>query len=92
MSEQNVIERWAQDEYKEGVSASAAARQLCRSLGASDVAPTLKRILEVMLGEANRRSFDRSMILKDFEHADAEAAAAARRESFKRINGVSADT
>lgn len=82
----NVIEQWAQEEYRPGVSPGAAARQLCRLLGCTDVAPTLKRMLEDMLSNANRASFDRSQILSDFREADPEAAAEARKKSFRRIN------
>lgn len=60
---QNPIETWAAEEYREGVSPGAAARQLCRSLGAHGVAPTLKRLLEDMLSTANRASFERSQLI-----------------------------
>lgn len=87
MSESNnVIEQWARDEYREGVSAGAAARQLCRLLGAYDAAPTLQRMLEDMLGDRNMASHDRHMILRDFEAASPKAAAEARLASFKRLN------
>jgi hypothetical protein len=52
----NVIEKWTQEVFKVGVSAGAAARQLCRSLGAHGEAPTLKSMLETMLAEANKES------------------------------------
>lgn len=86
--DQNQIETWAAEEYRDGVSPGAAARQLCRSLGANGVAPTLKRLLEDMLSNANRRSFDRAMILNDFDEAAPDAAAAARAASDKRINAA----
>ena len=82
------IEGMAAAEYREGVSPGAAARQLCRSLGAHGVAPTLKRLLEDMLSNANRASFDRSQILSDFDAAAPEAAAAARVASHERINAA----
>lgn len=90
----NQIEVWAKEEYREGVSPGAAARQLCRSLGASGAAPTLKRMLEDMLAAANRASFDRSVILDDFADAAPTAANAARLASFRRINAhrVEAET
>lgn len=86
MSENNPIETWAAEEYREGVSPGAAARQLCRSLGANGVAPTLKRLIEDLLADANRASFDRSQILSDFAEADPEAAAEAQLASFARNN------
>ncbi len=53
---ENMIETWAAEEYREDVSAGAAARQLCRSLGIAGSAPTLRRLLEDLLGEANDRA------------------------------------
>ncbi|UEM08021.1 hypothetical protein JL101_035820 (plasmid) [Skermanella rosea] len=85
--DENIIETWTKAEYREGVSAGAAANQLCRQLGAySYTAPTLKRLLEDMLIEANKRTFDRNQILQAFERAAPDAAAVARRESFERNN------
>lgn len=52
----SVIERWAAQEYQPGVSAAAAARQLCRQLGCNGYAPELKRLLEDMLADANEQS------------------------------------
>ena len=86
MANENLIEQWAAEEYREGVSPGAAARQLCRSLGANGAAPTLKRLLEDMLANTNRASFDRSQILNDFDAAAPEEAAAARAASHKRNN------
>ena len=80
------IERAARDEYREGVSAGAAARQLCRTLGISGQYPTLKRMLEDMLADANRAAADRGRILQAFAEADPEAAATAKTESFRRMN------
>ena len=82
----NPIEKWCQDEYREGVSAGAAARQLCRMLGCFDEAPTLKRMLEDMLSDANRASFDRSCILRAVDYAAPEDAPRIRRESYVRNN------
>lgn len=82
------VEAWARDEYRDGVSASAAARQLCRSLGANGTAPTLKRMLEDMLANANKASHDRSCILRDFADVDPEAASEAETASYRRINGI----
>ena len=82
----NPIEKWCQDEYREGVSPGAVARQLCRMLGASNAAPTLQRMLEDMLSEANRRAFDRSQILSAVDVAAPEDAPRIRRESFIRNN------
>lgn len=80
----DMIERWAKEEYRRGVSAGAAARQLCRSLGAAGVAPTLKRILEDMLADYNRASSDRAQILDAFDEAAPVEASDARQESFER--------
>lgn len=63
VGDKNAIEIWAAEEYRDGVSAGAAARQLCRSLGAYNEAPTLKRLLEDMLGDANERSLDYSLAI-----------------------------
>lgn len=83
---ENVIEKWAREEYREGVSAGAAARQLCRHLGASGQAPTLQRMIEDMLADRNRASFDRSCILRAVDVAAPEDAPRIRRESFVRNN------
>lgn len=85
---QNVIEAWARAEYRPGVSPGAAARQLCRSLGASGCAPTLKTMLEEMLADANRASFDRHLILEDFAKVDPQAGHNAKMASFRRQNGI----
>lgn len=86
MKEIGQIEQWTQAEYRPGVSAGAAARQLCRMLGAMAAAPTLKRMLEDMLADANVRSHDRHRILDEFKRAAPVEASAARRASFMRIN------
>lgn len=52
------VEIWAEEEYREGVSAHAAARQLVRSLGCSGHYPTLKRMLEDLLAAANRENHE----------------------------------
>lgn len=82
----NPIESAAREEYCPGVSPGAAARQLCRTLGAMGYAPTLKRMLEDMLGDFNEASFDRSCILRDFDQAAPAAAQSARMDSFQRVN------
>jgi len=84
--EKPVIEQWAEDEYREGVSAGAAARQLCRTLGSNGAYPTLKRMLEDMLADRNRASFDRSCILRAVDVAAPEDAPRIRRESYIRNN------
>lgn len=80
------INALVREEWREGVSAGAAARQVCRSLGAHGLAPSLKRLLEEMLGDANRDNFDRQMILSAFDRADPAAAQEARMASFYRCN------
>jgi len=80
----NIIETMAREEYREGVSAGAAARQLCRSL--DGIAPTLKRMLEDMLAGANRANFDRSCILRDLDAVAPDDAPRIRRESYIRNN------
>ncbi len=49
------IEELVQREYRQGVSAGAAARQLCRSL---DGYPALKRLLEDMLADYNQQNHE----------------------------------
>lgn len=80
----NAIEEFAKEEFQPGVSAGAAARQLCRTLGACGYAPTLKRMLEELLASANVASHERYLILRDFEAVDAPAAHSAKKASFKR--------
>lgn len=82
----NPIEKWCQEEYRDGVSPGAAARQLCRTLGCFEEAPTLRRLLEDMLSNANRASFDRSCILSAVDNAAPDDAPRIRRESFVRNN------
>ena len=55
MNERSMIEMWVAEEYQEGVSAGAAARQLCRRL---EDFPNLKRLIEDLLADANRQSFE----------------------------------
>lgn len=83
------IEEMTKSEWPEGRSAGAAARELCRALSCNGASPTLQRLLETLLGDANLQSHDRAMILSAFKEADPEAAAAARSESFARLNGRS---
>ena len=59
----NIIEVWAEAEYRDGVSAGAAARQLCSTLGANGCAPTLKRMLEDMLAEFNQEAHKQATTL-----------------------------
>lgn len=82
------IEQLCHDEFRDGVSPGAAARQMCRSLPQGSA---VRRMLEEMLAKANRASFDRSCILRAFEDCDQEAADAARVESFHRINQTGAE-
>lgn len=83
----NIVEDMAADAYREGVSAGAAARELCRDLGVHGGFPTLRRLLEDLLAEANDAAQDRAQILSDFANSAPESAAQARRDSFQRING-----
>jgi hypothetical protein len=80
------IEQLTVEEYRPGVSPGAAARQLCRSLGVYGGAPTLKRLIEDMLDDANRSSHDRNLILSHFADVDPGAAAVAKHDSFLRSN------
>lgn len=84
------VEQWAEDEYREGVSPAAAMRQLCRTLGCSDAYPTLKRMMEDVLAQANRAAFDRSQILSAIDALAPEDAKRIRRESYVRNNPTAA--
>jgi hypothetical protein len=86
---ENEIETWAKHGYRDGVSPGAAARELCRTLGAIGCAPTLRRMLEDMLADRNRASFDRSCILREIDVAAPDDAARIRVQSFKRNNPTS---
>lgn len=79
------IDAMVKEEYREGVSAGAAARQLCRSLSRTS---ELRRMLEDMLGDANRSAHDRYRILEAFREASPEAAHEASMASFRFINGI----
>lgn len=79
------IETLCEREFTDGVSPGAAARQMCRSLPRESA---LRTMLEAMLASANRASFDRSCILRDFADADPEAASEAEMASFRRINVI----
>ena len=92
MSETTSIEKLAQDEYRGGVSPGAAAREICRMLGATGTAPTLRRLLEDMLADANRASTDRARILQDFADAAPDEAKEAKMASFRRMNRLEAHT
>lgn len=54
----SVIERWVAEEYRPGVSAGAAARQVCRQLGCNGHAPELKRLLDDMLADFNEQNHE----------------------------------
>ena len=73
--EKPVVEMWAEDEYRDGVSAGAAARELCRMLGASGHYPTLQRMLEDLLAAA-------------FNDAREKADAASNEEMGKMTSGL----
>lgn len=83
-----ILEQIAREQYREGVSAGAAARQICLVLGASGEYPTFTRMLEDMLADANRASADRSRILQAFADAAPEEAHEAKMDSFRRANGL----
>jgi hypothetical protein len=84
--EKPVIETWAEDEYRDDVAAGAAMRQLCRLLGCSGQYPKLKEMMEDVLADINRASFDRSCILRAVDVAAPDEAPRIRRESFIRNN------
>lgn len=86
MTAWDAIEDAARREYRDGVSAGAAARQMVRHL---DLAPTMKRMLEDMLADANIAAFDRSCILRAIDVCAPEDAPRIRVESFKRLNPTS---
>lgn len=73
-------------EWTDDCSAGAAARRVCRVLGIAGKLPTLKRLLEEMLADANRASADRTRILSEFDAAAPAASAAARYHSYARNN------
>lgn len=80
------LEKLVADEWPAGRSAEAAARELCRSLGVSGIAPTLQRLLTDMIGRANFAAHDRNLILSDFAEAAPAEATAAKAASFERWN------
>lgn len=82
------IDQMVKEEYREGVSAGAAARQLCRSLNRGS---HLKRMLEDMLGEANKSSHDRWRILNAFSRGAPDEADVARMASFRFMNNIPDD-
>ncbi|HRQ59794.1 MAG TPA: hypothetical protein PLN31_20460 [Azoarcus taiwanensis] len=77
------LEQAVKREWPEGRSAGAAARQLVYYL---EPAPTLKKLIEELLAEANRRAFDRSMILRAIDVVAPDDAPRIRRESYIRNN------
>ena len=81
----NEIDELVAAEWREGVSAGAAARQVCRSLSFDT---PLRNLLEELLADANRASHDRYLILQRFKDHNAEAGFEAGNESFCRINNM----
>jgi len=63
MTDHKTINDLVAHEWRPGVSAGAAARQICRSLGPS----ALKELLEALLTEANEASHDRYLILDEIK-------------------------
>lgn len=80
------LEKLVAEEWPDGRSPEAAARELCRSLGVAGIAPTLQRLLTDMIGRANFAAHDRNLILSDFAEAAPDAAQAAKAASFERWN------
>lgn len=78
-----MIDELVKREWKAGVSAGAAARQLCRSLAPDS---PLKSLLEAMLDEANEAAQDRSTILNEVVEFDMEFGKKLTIDSFNRIN------
>jgi hypothetical protein len=79
----NKIDELVKHEWQPGISAGAAARQLCRSL-APDSA--LKALLEAMLADANEAAQDRAMILYEIMEFDLNFGKQLKLASFNRIN------
>lgn len=83
------IEQTLKQDWPEGRSVGAAAREFCRSLGVSGQFPVLREMLEILLVQANDQAADRAAILGAFDKAAPEAAQKARQESFQRCNSNS---
>lgn len=79
----NTINELVKKEWRTGVSAGAAARQICRSL-APDSA--LKLLLEAMLSDANEAAQDRAAILNEIMEFDLNFGKQLKLASFNRIN------
>lgn len=83
MTDHKTINDLVNHEWREGVSAGAAARQICRSLGP---ASSLKLLLEAMLDEANETAQERARILNEIVEFDADFGKQLKLASFNRIN------
>ncbi len=79
----DTINALVKHEWREGVSAGAAARQICRSL---DPSSPLKLLLEAMLSDANEAAQDRSIILNEIKEFDLSFGKQMELASFNRIN------
>lgn len=79
----STIDELVELEWRPGVSAGAAARQLCRSLGPNSA---LKNLLEAMLADANSAAQDRSAILNEITEFDERFGKQLRLASFNRTN------
>ena len=83
MTDHKTIDDLVKHEWREGVSAGAAARQICRSLGS---ASPLKLLLEAMLDEANETAQERARILNEIVEFDENFGKQLKLASFSRIN------
>jgi hypothetical protein len=86
MDKRPQIEEMIEQESAPGRSPGAVARELCGTLGCLESYPLLKDLLEELLADGNKASFDRSAILADFDAAAPKDAAEARHRSFCRNN------
>jgi hypothetical protein len=87
-SRSSTVDELVAREWREGVSAGAAARQVCRSL---DPHSSLKRLLETLLAEANQASHERYQIVEDVRRDSPPIAYGVARRSYLRINGLDLD-
>jgi hypothetical protein len=78
------VEKIARDNYRDGMSAGALARQVSGWLPKESI---VRWMLEDMLGSANFDNHDRHMIFSDFDKIDEKESLAAKMRSFYRING-----
>lgn len=83
MTDEKTINDLVNHEWRTGVSAGAAARQICRCLGP---ASALKLLLEAMLADANEGNQDRSIILNEIKEFDLDFGKQLELASFNRIN------